>query len=213
MFGFAIPPLKLFLLVGAFTAQYVAVKPPHPPPSTGDKIIKGPIFERSPRIMDHTKLVTFVLCRRSPTLTTLSTISTSFITGICIMFLAVIVRIMCYTALGAFFTFEITIRPGHKLIKSGPYSYVRHPGYTASISMVIGTMFTCLGSNSYIAACGVVSTPFRSVVYAWFVFMIYVILSLFRRGKIEDEELRALFKEEWEAYRRAVPYKFIPYIV
>ncbi|CAF1457475.1 unnamed protein product, partial [Rotaria sordida] len=29
--------------------------------------------------------------------------------------------------LGAFFTFELTIRSTHKLIKTGPYAYVRHP--------------------------------------------------------------------------------------
>ncbi|CAF4350854.1 unnamed protein product, partial [Rotaria sordida] len=31
--------------------------------------------------------------------------------------------------LGAFFTFELTIRSTHKLIKTGPYAYVRHPSY------------------------------------------------------------------------------------
>ena len=33
-------------------------------------------------------------------------------------------------ALGRLFRFELAILPGHKLIKHGPYSVVRHPSYT-----------------------------------------------------------------------------------
>lgn len=35
--------------------------------------------------------------------------------------------------------YQLTIRSGHKLIQSGPYTYLLHPGYT-------GTALNCLGA-------------------------------------------------------------------
>lgn len=49
-------------------------------------------------------------------------------------------RIWCYKTLGKFFTFEITIRNSHKLIKTGPYAYVRHPSYTFASILIIGML-------------------------------------------------------------------------
>ena len=47
-------------------------------------------------------------------------------------------RVWCYRTLGVFFTFELAIRSFHKLIKTGPYSYVRHPSYTFVCILTIG---------------------------------------------------------------------------
>ncbi|KAI1308718.1 hypothetical protein EDD11_004259 [Mortierella claussenii] len=38
-----------------------------------------------------------------------------------------------FTTLDRFFTFQLKIRPGHQLITSGPYRYLRHPSYTGGI--------------------------------------------------------------------------------
>src|SRR5690349_16274733 len=38
-----------------------------------------------------------------------------------------ILRMYAYYTLGYFFTFMITIRKDHKLIKTGPYKYLVHP--------------------------------------------------------------------------------------
>ncbi|KAF9320633.1 hypothetical protein BG003_005382 [Podila horticola] len=44
-----------------------------------------------------------------------------------------------FVTLDRFFTYQLTIRSGHKLVQSGPYKYLRHPSYT-------GAMMTCFGS-------------------------------------------------------------------
>ncbi|KAF9927827.1 hypothetical protein BGZ65_006577 [Modicella reniformis] len=38
-----------------------------------------------------------------------------------------------YHTLDRFFTYQLTIRPGHRLIGHGPYKYIRHPSYTGTI--------------------------------------------------------------------------------
>ena len=49
-----------------------------------------------------------------------------------------LIRYKCYRALGTMFTFEMSIRKDHMLVTSGPYSIVRHPGYTGIFLVVIG---------------------------------------------------------------------------
>jgi len=34
--------------------------------------------------------------------------------------------------LGRFFTFRVSIQEGHRVVATGPYRFVRHPGYTES---------------------------------------------------------------------------------
>src|ERR1700742_2244743 len=50
------------------------------------------------------------------------------------------IRVWCYHALGTLFTFQITVRENHRLVNTGPYAYVRHPGYTSLIFVLIGMM-------------------------------------------------------------------------
>jgi protein-S-isoprenylcysteine O-methyltransferase Ste14 len=44
--------------------------------------------------------------------------------------------------LGRFFTQSVMIREGHRLITSGPYRWVRHPGYTGLLVSLVGLAFT-----------------------------------------------------------------------
>jgi protein-S-isoprenylcysteine O-methyltransferase Ste14 len=41
--------------------------------------------------------------------------------------------------LGKNWSAEVTIREEHKLIRSGPYKYIRHPIYTGLLAAVLGT--------------------------------------------------------------------------
>jgi protein-S-isoprenylcysteine O-methyltransferase len=38
--------------------------------------------------------------------------------------------------LGQFFTVNVAIQPGHRVVDSGPYRFIRHPSYTGSLTMV-----------------------------------------------------------------------------
>lgn len=54
-----------------------------------------------------------------------------FVIGTCFAFLGGVMRYICYRTLGRHFTFQLSMQQKHTLVKDGPYSVVRHPGYTA----------------------------------------------------------------------------------
>ncbi|KAK3838856.1 MAG: hypothetical protein J3R72DRAFT_370534 [Linnemannia gamsii] len=41
-----------------------------------------------------------------------------------------VLRRAAFAALGRFFTYQFTVRSSHQLIQTGPYTFLRHPGYT-----------------------------------------------------------------------------------
>ncbi|KAG0357886.1 hypothetical protein BG005_003001 [Podila minutissima] len=44
-----------------------------------------------------------------------------------------------FVTLDRFFTYQLTIRSGHKLVQSGPYTYLRHPSYTGALMTGFGS--------------------------------------------------------------------------
>ncbi len=56
------------------------------------------------------------------------------------------IRYKCYKEMGTMFTFEMSIRREHRLVTNGPYSVVRHPGYTGILCTVAGVILWNLSS-------------------------------------------------------------------
>ena len=94
--------------------------------------------------------------------------------------------------LGRFWSGAITLKEGHRLIRSGPYQFVRNPIYTGIIAGVAGTAIA-IGKIS-----GLVALAIIFAVYSW---------------KIRREErlLAAEFGEEYSAYCREVP-ALVPFL-
>ncbi|HUA65691.1 MAG TPA: isoprenylcysteine carboxylmethyltransferase family protein [Alphaproteobacteria bacterium] len=88
--------------------------------------------------------------------------------------------------LGRFWSGSITLKEGHRLIRSGPYQFVRNPIYTGILTGVAGTAIA-LGQ-----VCGLVALAILVAVYSW---------------KIRREEriLAPEFGEEYAGYCRTVP--------
>lgn len=53
--------------------------------------------------------------------------------GIFIGLLGVLFRWKSIRYLGQWFTSEVVIQSGHQLVKTGPYKWIRHPGYTGAL--------------------------------------------------------------------------------
>jgi protein-S-isoprenylcysteine O-methyltransferase Ste14 len=53
----------------------------------------------------------------------------------------VALRIWAIRHLGRFFTVNVGIQQGHKVIQDGPYRFVRHPSYTGSVLALTGLGF------------------------------------------------------------------------
>lgn len=126
-----------------------------------------------------------------------------------------LLRLSCYRTMGKMFTFELAIRKEHKLVTSGPYSIVRHPGYTALFMIMCGYSTCMMGAGSWLRECSGLSldTVTAQVLMAIWVFnLIFIIFTLISRTKTEDAMLRNEFGSYWDEWAREVPYKLFPLI-
>ncbi|KAL1744681.1 hypothetical protein HDZ31DRAFT_38164 [Schizophyllum fasciatum] len=123
------------------------------------------------------------------------------------------IRWCCYRALGRMFTFEMSIRQGHRLVTSGPYAYARHPGYTAILLTVTGIAGMHAAEGSWIRQCGVTGTPEGLLAVATYLTLVSVVTTgLLRRMSAEDESLKKEFGREWDEWAAKVPWKLVPHI-
>jgi protein-S-isoprenylcysteine O-methyltransferase Ste14 len=58
--------------------------------------------------------------------------------GLVLVVAGVIVRLIAIRTLGKFFTVNLSIDTGHRLIETGLYKYVRHPSYSGSLLSFLG---------------------------------------------------------------------------
>ena len=88
---------------------------------------------------------------------------------------------------------QYTKRKDHKLITTGIYKYVRHPGYLGFFIFAVGTQ---IALKNPITICGFVAVLWR-----------------FFSDRIEDEEeaLCRMFPNEYDEYRKKTP-TYIPFI-
>lgn len=143
----------------------------------------------------------------------MQSITPVFIAGFILAMSGAITRVWSYRALGRLFTYEVTIRPSHTLVTSGPYRFVRHPGYIGLLSHLVGVAIIGGSPTSWIASCGVMSSPAWIWVSTWYILFIWSIFSVGRRGKVEDALLEKEFGDEWRRYHRSVPYMYIPGLI
>jgi len=117
-----------------------------------------------------------------------------FIVGLLMILFGSLLRRYCWRTLGEYFTGDVRARSDQPVIRSGPYSLVRHPSYTAGMMMFIG-IGLALGS--------------------WFSFALLAIASIATysyRVVIEERALLDTLGEPYGSYIRARK-RFIPYII
>ncbi|OBZ68751.1 Protein-S-isoprenylcysteine O-methyltransferase B [Grifola frondosa] len=141
-------------------------------------------------------------------------ITPTFLTSWVLITAGGLLRLACYRALGRHFTFELALRKDHKLITDGPYSIVRHPSYTGMLMVTVGKLLILMGSGSWLAECGIMSTlSARICVFLWVVEVCRVPVVLLSRVSKEDEILRKEFGDQWMAWSMRTPYKLVPGII
>jgi len=85
--------------------------------------------------------------------------------------------------LGRNWSTKVRIAEDHKLIRSGPYRFVRHPIYTALLGMALGTT--------------IVSGQYHSLLG-----LLIIAIAYWRKIRIEEAALREAFAAEYDEYRR-----------
>ncbi|KAI0316479.1 hypothetical protein OF83DRAFT_1022644, partial [Amylostereum chailletii] len=136
----------------------------------------------------------------------------SFLVGSAVGIAGASLRLWCYRVLGRLFTFEMSIRSGHKLVTTGPYAYARHPSYTGLVMTVAGETLVQLSAGSWLRVFDLLDTPYAKA----YLFMLAVPMSLISysatgpRLEREERALKERFGDEWQAWARKTPYKLIP---
>jgi protein-S-isoprenylcysteine O-methyltransferase Ste14 len=60
------------------------------------------------------------------------------VAGAAVVVLGGVLRAWAIASLGRFFTSQVTIQEGHRVVTRGPYRYLRHPSYTAMLVVLLG---------------------------------------------------------------------------
>ena len=63
---------------------------------------------------------------------------TVFFLGIAVWLGGIFLRLYSIRILGRFFTFDVAIADGHRIVEQGPYRWLRHPSYLGSLLAMIG---------------------------------------------------------------------------
>lgn len=142
-----------------------------------------------------------------------SKLTVPFVLGGILLTAGGFIRVQCYRALGPYFMYEQCIRKEHKLITTGPYAVVRHPGYTGVLMCFVGSCIVHGGPGSWLRASGLLGRGWvRAAVVVGCLIKTAVIITFFRRTTEEDRFLSERFGKEWENWARRVKYKLVPFV-
>lgn len=133
-----------------------------------------------------------------------------YILGWALLYAGATIQAWCIHELGTFYTLKPQKMENHKLVTTGPYSVVRHPGYATDLLCNVGMTICHFSSGSMWAVYRLDSTMLVAV---WL--LLYVAIPIFlvaTRITQEDELLRRTFPKEWRFYSRQTPYKLVPYL-
>jgi protein-S-isoprenylcysteine O-methyltransferase Ste14 len=122
-----------------------------------------------------------------------------------------LLRIKSQRTLGPLFTWEVSIRPSHKLITSGPYAFVRHPSYTGSILFLIGEVIFATSHGTLLSEC--VGYYPRVAFYGGLFCLLGMSMgavTMINRTVSEDQVLRKEFGKEWDEWSTKVKYRLVP---
>ncbi|KAI0809174.1 hypothetical protein BC629DRAFT_1437382 [Irpex lacteus] len=148
----------------------------------------------------------------SPDTVGLQSITTTFALGVILALCGSAIRTWCYSVLGRFFTYEVSLRPAHALIRDAPYNVVRHPSYTGLFLHFVGVAVVHFSPGGWSRECGMLHTKAGFFICLWLTLVAYTFVSVWRRGAVEDNLLKSKFGSIWEQYAREVPWKFFPWI-
>lgn len=147
-------------------------------------------------------------------------ISPIFLFGTALTVGGALFRIASFCVMGRHFTYELSVKPEHRLVTSFPYSVVRHPSYTGAFVAIAGVNAMLFGARGgfvrevIFARNGWDEVPRRGLATAIMVglgtFQAAFSFGLLSRVPQEDAMMRKEFGKEWDDWAKRVPYKLVP---
>jgi protein-S-isoprenylcysteine O-methyltransferase Ste14 len=102
-------------------------------------------------------------------------------------------RVISIAVLGRFFTVNVALHEGHRVVRSGPYRWLRHPSYTGALVAFAG-LGVLMGSWLSLA---IILVPITGV--------------FLHRVRVEEEALLSHLGDEYRAYARTTR-RLIPFV-
>jgi protein-S-isoprenylcysteine O-methyltransferase Ste14 len=115
-------------------------------------------------------------------------------------------------ALGYMYNSSLNLRPAHRLVSHGPYTYIRHPGYAGAIMSVLGLAITHKAEPSYFTACGIMRVGYSRAVWTWMIWSGTWCVSVIVRATKEDDVLSERFGVEYKHWKWKTSSRFVPWI-
>jgi protein-S-isoprenylcysteine O-methyltransferase len=109
------------------------------------------------------------------------------------LFIGTLLRWHAVLSLGRLFTLRVSIAPGHRLVRSGLYRFLRHPSYTGLLLAVGGIAFAF---NDWATLVAALAPMVPAIVY---------------RLRIEERALEHAFPDEWRGYCRST-WRLVPWL-
>lgn len=116
-----------------------------------------------------------------------------FWVGVALMLAGLAFRWHAIRVLGEFFTRDVATRPGQRVVETGPYRWIRHPSYTGSLLMLLGTG---LAMTNWVSLLAVVCGALIGHAY---------------RVHVEEQALCADLGDAYREYMRRTR-RFIPFV-
>jgi protein-S-isoprenylcysteine O-methyltransferase Ste14 len=113
--------------------------------------------------------------------------------GVAILVAGVALRAWAILTLGRHFRREVTIEPGQKLVRRGPYRWLRHPSY-AGILLSVGGLGLAFGS--WVSAA---------------VALLIMFAGMLPRIRVEERALARAFRTDYEDYANSTA-RVLPYV-
>ncbi|KAG2359971.1 hypothetical protein BDR07DRAFT_1291038 [Suillus spraguei] len=134
-----------------------------------------------------------------------------FLAGSLFVMAGGMLRLYCISALGKFWSFQLSIRKEHRIVTNGPYSIVRHPSYTGFLLQYIGILITHGSEGSWMRQSGFIQLPYIKILLG-IVFLVLTsgVLMTFDRSSSEDKMLQRAMGEDWENWAKKVKYRLLP---
>jgi len=114
-------------------------------------------------------------------------------TGLGLFAAGIALQAAAFWSLRGLYTSRLGMQPGHRLVMSGPYRLVRHPGYLSNLACLAGIGLAL----SSLVGLGLT---------------LFVVPLLVRRIQREEEMLAVELGQEYERYRQQVRWRLFPYL-
>ena len=113
--------------------------------------------------------------------------------GLLLMAGGMALRLWSVRVLAEHFTVDVAIRPGHRLVREGPYRLLRHPSYSGMLLSLLGFAMALADAAALLAV------------------VLPAAIAFARRIRVEERVLRQAFPGEYPGYARQT-WRLLPWL-